>query len=54
MQVGKGLALVERVLDLELVAAFVTMPPDMKRLMDVADQMQQPGQGISCLLRGRT
>jgi hypothetical protein len=49
VQAGEGQALVERVFDLDLIAAFVAMPADMQRLVDVADQMQQPGQGIGDL-----
>ena len=50
MQAGKGQALVERILDLDLVAPFIAMPADMQRLVDVGNQVEQPGQGVADLL----
>ncbi|MPM79681.1 hypothetical protein SDC9_126720 [bioreactor metagenome] len=54
MQAAERQPLVMGILDLDQIAAFVAMAADMQGLVDVGNQMQQPGQGVGHLLGGTT
>ena len=50
MQAGKGEALVERVFDLDCGSTLVIGPTGVQRLVDVGDEMHEPGEGIGNLV----
>ena len=50
VQAGKGQATIEWVFDLELITAFIPMLANMQRLVDVGDEMYQPGKRVRNLI----